>query len=90
MPLAYARTVNRFSEKGVIDITGFVRLLLAAWHMIMNVSRTPLPPGKTPPLAPVSSLAVPDNRESFFTCIQMCVHVALFRLKARDWEDEKR
>jgi len=46
----YARTVNRFSEKGVIDITGLCGYY-SLLGMIMNVSRTPLPPGKTPPLA---------------------------------------
>ena len=46
----YARAVNRFSEKGVIDITGLCGYY-SLLGMIMNVSRTPLPPGKTPPLA---------------------------------------
>jgi 4-carboxymuconolactone decarboxylase len=47
---AYAKIVNRFGEQGVIDITG-----LSGYYtllgMLMNVARTPLPPGKTPPLA---------------------------------------
>jgi 4-carboxymuconolactone decarboxylase len=46
---AYAKIVNRFGEQGVIDITG-----LSGYYtllgMLMNVARTPLPPGKTPPL----------------------------------------
>ena len=46
----YARVVSRFGEQGVIDMTGLVGYynMLA---MIMNVARTPLPAGKTPPLA---------------------------------------
>jgi 4-carboxymuconolactone decarboxylase len=46
----YSRAINRFGEQGVIDmvgITGYYSML----GMIMNVARTPLPPGKTPPLS---------------------------------------
>jgi len=46
----YARTVNRFGEQGVIDITGLCGYY-SLLGMIMNVARTPLPPGVTPPLA---------------------------------------
>jgi len=46
----YSRAINRFGEQGVIDMVG-----IAAYYsmlgMIMNVARTPLPPGKTPPLS---------------------------------------
>jgi 4-carboxymuconolactone decarboxylase len=46
----YAQVVNRFGELGVIDITGLCGYY-SLLGMIMNVARTPLPPGKTPPLA---------------------------------------
>jgi 4-carboxymuconolactone decarboxylase len=48
---SYARVVGRFGEQGVIDmigLCGYYTLL----GMVMNVARTPLPAGKTPPLAP--------------------------------------
>jgi 4-carboxymuconolactone decarboxylase len=48
--LAYSKVVNRFSEQGVIDITGLCGYYTLL-GMLMNVTRTPLPPGKTPPLA---------------------------------------
>jgi 4-carboxymuconolactone decarboxylase len=47
---AYARVVNRFGEQGVIDmigLCGYYTLL----GMVTNVARTPMPAGKTPPLA---------------------------------------
>jgi len=47
---SYARVANRFGEQGVIDIValcGYYTLL----GMVMNVARTPLPAGKTAPLA---------------------------------------
>ena len=47
---AYAKVVNRFGEQGVIDITGLCGYYTLL-GMLMNVTRTPLPPGKTPPLA---------------------------------------
>ena len=47
---AYARVVNRFGEQGIIDITGLCGYYTLL-GMLMNVTRTPLPPGKTPPLA---------------------------------------
>ena len=47
----YAQIANRFGEQGVIDITGLCGYYTLL-GMIMNVARTPLPPGKTPPLAP--------------------------------------
>jgi 4-carboxymuconolactone decarboxylase len=46
----YAQIVNRFGEQGVIDITGLCGYYTLL-GMMMNTSRTPLPPGKTPPLA---------------------------------------
>lgn len=45
----YARAVKSFGEQGVIDLTGTVGYYTAL-GMIMNVARTPLPPGKTPAL----------------------------------------
>jgi 4-carboxymuconolactone decarboxylase len=48
---AYARVVSRFGEQGVIDIIGLCGYYTLL-GMVMNVARTPLPPGKTPPLAP--------------------------------------
>ena len=47
----YARAISKFGEQGVIDlvgVTGYYTMLA----MIMNVARTPLPPGEQPPLAP--------------------------------------
>jgi 4-carboxymuconolactone decarboxylase len=46
----YVRAVNSFGEQGVIDLTGTVGYYTAI-AMIMNVARTPLPPGKAPALA---------------------------------------
>src|ERR1700680_1345533 len=46
----YAQVVTRFGEQGVIDITGLCGYYTML-GMLMNVARTPLPPGKTPPLA---------------------------------------
>lgn len=46
---SYARVLNRFGEQGVIDITvlcGYYTTL----GFVMNVARTPLPPGRTPAL----------------------------------------
>ena len=47
----YARIVSRFSEQGVVDMTALVGYYTML-GMIMNVARTPLPEGKTPPLVP--------------------------------------
>jgi 4-carboxymuconolactone decarboxylase len=47
---AYARLVGRFGEQGVIDITGLCGYYTLL-GMLMNVTRTPLPPGIAPPLA---------------------------------------
>jgi 4-carboxymuconolactone decarboxylase len=47
---AYTRVVNRFGEQGIIDITGLCGYYTLL-GMLMNVTRTPLPAGKTPPLA---------------------------------------
>jgi 4-carboxymuconolactone decarboxylase len=52
----YARAVARIGEQGVIDvlgITGYYTMLA----MVMNTARTPLPPGVTPPLAPLAATA---------------------------------
>jgi 4-carboxymuconolactone decarboxylase len=46
----YGQIVNRFGEQGVIDITGLCGYYTLL-GMLMNTARTPLPPGKTPPLA---------------------------------------
>jgi len=47
---AYARVLNRFGEQGVIDITGLCGYYTLL-GMLLNVTRTPLPPGVAPPLA---------------------------------------
>lgn len=46
----YSRAIKRFGEQGVIDMTGIAGYY-SMLAMIMNVARTPLPPGKTPPLS---------------------------------------
>lgn len=46
----YAKIVNRFGEQGVIDIAGLCGYYTLL-GMLMNTTRTPLPAGKTPPLA---------------------------------------
>jgi 4-carboxymuconolactone decarboxylase len=46
----YERALKRFDEQGVIDITGICGYY-SLLGMIMNVARTPMPAGKTPPLA---------------------------------------
>lgn len=45
----YAQIVGRFGEQGVIDIAGLCGYYTLL-GMLMNTTRTPLPPGKTPPL----------------------------------------
>ncbi len=47
---AYGKIVTRFGEQGVIDITGLCGYYTSL-GMLMNVTRTPVPPGVTPPLA---------------------------------------
>ena len=47
---AYAKVLTRFGEQGVIDITGLCGYYTLL-GMLMNVTRTPVPPGVTPPLA---------------------------------------
>jgi 4-carboxymuconolactone decarboxylase len=47
---AYEKVVTRFGEQGVIDITGLCGYYTLL-GMLMNVTRTPVPPGVTPPLA---------------------------------------
>jgi 4-carboxymuconolactone decarboxylase len=46
---AYARAVTKFGEQGVIDMLG-VAGYYSMLAMIMNVARTPLPDGASPPL----------------------------------------
>ena len=49
---SYARAIGKVGEQGVIDvlgITGYYTMLA----MVMNTTRTPLPAGVTPPLAPL-------------------------------------
>src|ERR1700692_3798727 len=46
----YAKVVNRFGEQGIIDVTGLCGYYTLL-GMLMNVTRTPLPPGIKPPLA---------------------------------------
>jgi len=47
----YARAVGAFGEQGVIDLVGAVGYY-ATLAMIMNVARTPPPPGAVPRLGP--------------------------------------
>jgi len=47
---SYARVVSRFGEQGVIDMVGLCGYYTLL-GMVMNVARTPLPGGKTQPLA---------------------------------------
>lgn len=47
----YARAVAKFGEQGVVDMSALVGYYTTL-AMIMNVARSPLPAGKTPPLAP--------------------------------------
>lgn len=46
----YAQIVNRFGEQGVIDIAGLCGYYTLL-GMLMNTTRTPMPPGVQPPLA---------------------------------------
>lgn len=47
----YARAVKTFGEQGAVDMAGLCGYYTTL-AMIMNVARTPLPPGAPPPLAP--------------------------------------
>ena len=47
--ITYGRAVTRFGEQGVIDMLG-VAGYYSMLAMIMNVARTPLPDGASPPL----------------------------------------
>jgi 4-carboxymuconolactone decarboxylase len=47
----YDRAVKKFGEQGVIDLTGTIGYYTAL-AMVLNVARTPAPPGKAPFLAP--------------------------------------
>ena len=49
---AYAAAIDAFGEQGVIDLIGAIGYYTTL-AMIMNVARTPLPPGKSPVLPPV-------------------------------------
>ena len=48
----YARALNRFGEQGVMDLVG-VNGFYSLISMVLNVGRTPLPPGATPVLKPM-------------------------------------
>lgn len=48
----YARAVAELGEAGVIDLIGVIGYY-STLAMIMNVARTPLPPGYTPQLPPL-------------------------------------
>lgn len=48
----YKRAVDQFGEQGVIDITGLCGYY-SLLGMILNIARTPLPPGKLPQLTPI-------------------------------------
>jgi 4-carboxymuconolactone decarboxylase len=58
---AYARAVAVLGERGVVELTA-----LAGYYttlaMILNVARTPLPPGKTSPLRPLPPDKTPPLR----------------------------
>jgi 4-carboxymuconolactone decarboxylase len=47
----YAKILNRFGEQGVIDVAGLCGYYTTL-AMLMNVARTPVPPGVPLPLAP--------------------------------------
>jgi 4-carboxymuconolactone decarboxylase len=49
---AYARALAAFGETGVVDLTTLAGYY-ATLAMILNVARTPLPPGKLPALPPL-------------------------------------
>jgi 4-carboxymuconolactone decarboxylase len=48
----YARAVAELGEAGVVDLVGVIGYY-STLAMIMNVARTPLPPGHAAPLAPL-------------------------------------
>lgn len=48
----YARAVAAFGEAGVVDLVGIIGYY-STLAMLMNVARTPLPPGETPALPPL-------------------------------------
>jgi 4-carboxymuconolactone decarboxylase len=48
----YERTVRRFGERAIIDLTGTIGYY-STLAMIMNVARTPLPEGGAPALVPL-------------------------------------
>ncbi|MBK8321315.1 MAG: carboxymuconolactone decarboxylase family protein [Betaproteobacteria bacterium] len=47
----YARALERFGERGIVDLTGLAGYY-ATLAMVLNVARTPLPEGARPQLAP--------------------------------------
>lgn len=47
----YARALSAFGEQGVVDMTGVIGYY-STLAIIMNVARTPMPPGATPLLVP--------------------------------------
>ena len=47
----YARTIGRFGEQGMIELIG-LNGYYSFISMVLNVARTPLPPGNTPALTP--------------------------------------
>ena len=49
---AYQAIVNRFGERGVVDLVG-VSGYYTLVSMVLNVDRAPLPEGVSPPLAPL-------------------------------------
>ena len=48
----YARAVVAFGEAGVVDLVGIIGYY-STLAMLMNVARTPLPPGEAPGLPPL-------------------------------------
>ena len=44
----YARALERFGERGIVDLTGLAGYY-ATLAMVLNVARTPLPEGVLPP-----------------------------------------
>jgi len=50
--ICYEPMVDRFGERGVIDLVGAVGYYSLV-SMVLNVARVPLPEGETPPLKPL-------------------------------------
>jgi 4-carboxymuconolactone decarboxylase len=49
---AYAAALDRFSERGIMDLVGAVGYYSLV-SMVLNVAQVPLPEGETPPLKPL-------------------------------------